>query len=134
MCPVHKELELKKLEGLKKGSLNINTLNKHIDELRALMFNKLLDILAINETKHYEIDCDQLLSMPGYTSISMDRKKQDGGVCVYLRDSILFERPLGYEDENIAIVALEIQKHYSKPFFFFYFLVSTTKFDFSHCT
>ena len=51
------------------GSLNINSLCKHIDELRALMVGQPLDILAINETKLESADCDGLLNLPGYTLI-----------------------------------------------------------------
>ena len=40
------------------GSLNINSLCKHIDELRALMVGEPLDILAINETKLESEHCD----------------------------------------------------------------------------
>ena len=73
------------------GSLNINSLLKHIDELRVLMINQPLDILAINESKLDESDSDQMLSLHGYTIVRRDRNKRGGGLCVYLRDSISFK-------------------------------------------
>ena len=39
------------MKGLKIACLNINSLSKHIDELRVVMLNNPLDILAINESK-----------------------------------------------------------------------------------
>ena len=106
------------MRGFKMGSLNINSLCKHIDELRALVVGQPLDILAINETKLESADCDGLLNLPGYTLIRRDRNKFGGGVCVYLRHSINFSRMLDFEDENLEMIVLEIQKPNSSPFLF----------------
>ena len=37
--------------GLKIALLNVNSLTKHIDELKVFMANKTLDVLTINESK-----------------------------------------------------------------------------------
>ena len=42
---------LNNLKGMKLASLNINSITKHIDELRILMKDKPLDLIAINESK-----------------------------------------------------------------------------------
>ena len=39
------------LKGMKLASLNINSITKHIDELRILVKDKPLDLIAINESK-----------------------------------------------------------------------------------
>ena len=100
------------------GSLNINSLAKHIDELRLVMINQPLDILAINESKLDDNDSDNMLSLHGYTLVRRDRNKKGGGVCVYLRDSLSFKRLYEFEEQNLELIALEIQKPNSKPFLF----------------
>lgn len=100
------------------GSLNINSLCEHIDELRALMTGQPLDILAIDESKRNDADRDGLLNLPGYTVIRRDRNKFGGGVCVYLRGSITFRRMLDLEDKDLEMIVLEIQKPRSLPFLF----------------
>ena len=82
------------------------------------MANRPLDILAINESKLDENDSDQMLSLHGYTIIRRDKNKHGGGVCVYLRDSISCKRLHEFEDKNLEMIALEIQKPNSKPFLF----------------
>ena len=42
---------LAKTKGLKIANLNVNSLMKHLDEIRIILSNKALDILAINESK-----------------------------------------------------------------------------------
>ena len=40
-----------KSKGLKIANLNVNSLMKHLDEIRLILNNNALDILAINESK-----------------------------------------------------------------------------------
>ena len=54
----------------------------------------------------------------GYTLVRRDRNKKGGGVCVYLRDSLSFQRLHEFEEQNLELIALEIQKPNSKPFLF----------------
>lgn len=56
--------------------------------------------------------------MNGYTIIRRNRNKHGGDVCVYLRDSISYKRLYEFEDKNLEMIALEIQKPNSKPFLF----------------
>ena len=98
------------------GLLNINSLGKHIDHLRVVMANEPLDILAINESKLDQRDCDQSVHLKGYNIVRRDRNKHGGGVCVYLRDTISYTRQSELEDEALEIIALQIQKPNSRPF------------------
>ena len=102
--------------GFKIANLNINSLLKHIDELRLCLTNQQLDILGINETK---MDSDvplDLISLEGYTWVSKNRNRPGGGVGFYLRNSINFLiRPdLGLDD--IEALTIEIHKYKTKPF------------------
>ena len=45
------DLDISKIKGLKIASLNVNSLMKHIDEIRVMLINYPFDILAISETK-----------------------------------------------------------------------------------
>ena len=71
-----------KLKGLKIASLNVNSLLKHIDEIRHLLFKFPFDIFAINESK---ID-DSITGY--YTEGSLDEKSVtrigscQGGECL----------------------------------------------------
>ena len=53
--------------------LNINSLTKHIDELRIVLSNQCVDILAINETKLDVSICDNEVTVEGYNIIRRDR-------------------------------------------------------------
>ena len=54
------------IHGLKIASLNINSLLKHIDELRVCVSKQQIDILAINETKLDSNIPMDLISLEGY--------------------------------------------------------------------
>ena len=96
--------------------LNINSLSKHIDELVVLMHGKPLDILAINESKLDQTDTNNSVALSGYNLERRDRDKHGGGVCVYLRNSINYNRRTDLEDSNLEMIVLEISKPNSKPF------------------
>ena len=60
--------------------LNINSLTKHIDELRILLFDYSIDIISINETKLDDTIKSCEVHIPGYEFIRHDRNRQRGGV------------------------------------------------------
>ena len=49
--PNEQNLLLPKMSGFKLASLNVTSLVKHIEELRILLANNMIDVLAINETR-----------------------------------------------------------------------------------
>ena len=51
--------------GFKMACLNINSLTKHIDELRIVLGNQCADILAINKTKLDDSICDNKVTVVG---------------------------------------------------------------------
>lgn len=107
---------LSQSKGLKIALLNINSLKKHIDELRIAAPDLALDILAINETKLDKTYSDGQLMIEGYNLIRRDRDSRGGGVCFYVRDSINFARKSELEDDNLELLALEIKNPNSLPF------------------
>ncbi|CAH3112823.1 unnamed protein product [Pocillopora meandrina] len=77
--------------GFKLASLNINSLSVHIDELRILLSDRPIDILAINETKLDDTIGDNEIHISGYESIRRDRStngRSGGGVCFFIRSEI----------------------------------------------
>ena len=55
--------------GFRKAHLNINSLTKHIDELRILLFDYSIDIISINETKVDDTMKSCEVHIPGYDLI-----------------------------------------------------------------
>ena len=94
--------------GFKMACLNINSLVKHVDELRVLLAEFSIDILAINETKLDESINSSELHISGYEFIRRDRNRNGGGVGFYIKSS------------NSYVVrsdlTIEIRKPNSKPF------------------
>ena len=76
--------------GFKITSLNINSLLKHIDELRILLADRSIDILSISETKLDDSIKSCEVQIPGYEFIRRDRNRQGGGVGFYIKTSINF--------------------------------------------
>ena len=71
--------------GFKIASLNINRLTAHIDELRILLHDQKIDVLAIQETKLDESNLDSEVYIPGYELVRRDRlSDHGGGICFYL--------------------------------------------------
>ena len=105
-----------KLEVSKIALLNVNSLTKHIYELKVFLANKPLDVLAINESKLDLVDSDRIVNLEGYNIVRRDRNKHGGGVCFYLRNIITFCRQYPLENDDLELIALEIQKANSCPF------------------
>ena len=76
--------------GFRKAHLNINSLTKHIDELRILLFDYSIDIISINETKLDDTIKSCEVHIPGYEFIRRDRNRQGGGVGFCIKTSINF--------------------------------------------
>lgn len=78
---------MSEMRGFKIGSLNINSLVKHIDELRVVMINQPLDILAYWSLMNLNLMTTILITF----FLWGEKNKQGGGVYVYLRVSLSFK-------------------------------------------
>ena len=107
---------LSQIRGFKMGSLNIASLTKHLDELKVLMANEPLDILAINESRLDISIPDFHININGYNLIRRDRNRNGGGVCVFIRKSIEFKHRTDLEKLELEMIALSIKKPNSKAF------------------
>ena len=73
------------------ATLNIYRLTTHIDELRLVMEEKNIHILAINETKLDEVMPSSLVSVDGYSLERKDRNFFGGGVAIYIKNTIIMK-------------------------------------------
>ena len=105
--------------GFKMACLNITSLTKHIDELRAVLSNQCVDILAINETKLDDTISDNEITVDSYNIIRRDRTvngRFGGGVCFYIRSNVNFILREELEIKPLEILSIEVRKLSSKPF------------------
>ena len=108
--------DLNNIKGLKIAKLNINSLPKHIEELRVIMADKPIQILAINETKLDHSISDQEISICVYNIIMKDRNRNGGGVLMYVQESIAFIERNDLCPNSLEIICAEIKKPHNKSF------------------
>ena len=73
------------------AALNIVSLQAHIDELRVYMHSKVIDILAINESRLCSSISNGEVSITGYILERNDRNRDGGGVALYIKNTINYE-------------------------------------------
>ena len=101
--------------GLKVCCLNINSLLKHIDQLRIFCEEHKPHVLCLNETKLDSTVRDNDLTTEGFHPIfRKDRDRHGGGVAMYIRNEIKF---LQREDmkTDFESLTVEIDIQYVKP-------------------
>ena len=98
------------------ASLNVNSLLKHIDEIRIMLSNHVFDIFAINESKNDSFIPDFEVNISGYKIIRKDRNRNGGGVVIYIRENICFHDRNDLVSEKLEIICIEIERPHCKPF------------------
>ena len=78
------------MKGVKIASLNVNSLTKHIDEIRVLLADNPFDILSINESKIDWSVSDSEVFIHNYTLFRSDRTRQGGGIALCIKNNIPF--------------------------------------------
>ena len=112
---------------------------RHIDEIRVLLFDCSLVILAIMETKldHTIFYCE--FHINNYSIVCYDRNRYGGDVAIYVKNSILYNTLLNFPDligylrslfiicilytvrkdlvpDNLEMICIEITKQHSRLF------------------
>ena len=107
--------------GFRKGmviaSLNINSLPANIDEIKILLQEQNIHILALNETK---IDADfpsELLKVKGYQFDRYDRNRNGDGVAFYIRDSLEVDIREYLPVSSLELRCIEVKPVRAKPIF-----------------
>ena len=110
------------MRGFKLAALNVRDLAKHIDEVRVLLADNPIDVLALNETWLNPTISDENVEISGYEIIRRDRCFQSvdgntyGGVCFYVRSSINFSPRKDLYINDLENVCIQIRNPNSKPF------------------
>ena len=101
------------------ASLNVNKISTHIDEIRILLADKCLDVLAIQETKLDVSNNNSDFYMCGYELIRRDRLSDAGGgtcICFYIKSTLNLSVRTGLNIDELENLCIEIRKPNSKPF------------------
>ncbi len=102
---------------LKIANLNVNSLLKHIDEIRILLSDNPLDILAINESKIDSLISDSELYINNYSIVRFDRNRFGGGVALYIKNTIPYSERKDLVPDKLEMVCIEITRQHSRPLF-----------------
>lgn len=76
------------IPGVKIGHLNVNGLLSKMAEVKILLQETNLDILAVTETK-ISADLVNQIEIEGYSLVRKDRNNNDGGVLIYYKDTLV---------------------------------------------
>ncbi len=99
-----------KSKGLSVGHANVRGLCKHLNEVRILLENTPLDVLALTETHLNSNINDNELSIDGYSIKRKDRHNREGGGCaIYYKESLDTEEIEKYNTEGLEMIWLEIK-------------------------
>ena len=89
----------------------------HIDEIRILLADKCLDVLAIQETKLDMFNNNSDFYICGYELVRRDRLSDGGGgICFYIKSTINFSVRTDLNIDELENLCIEIRKPNSKPF------------------
>ncbi len=87
-----------------------------MDELRVLISNSTVDILAINESKIDDSVFDNEINIIGYNMIRNDRNRFGGGVVLYIRDTISFSERKDLVPEPLEMICIEVRRPHKTAF------------------
>lgn len=104
--------------NIKIACININSLYKHIDEIRLILMSIVLWKCQplINESKLDNSITDGEIHTPGYGIIRKDRNRHGGGVARYIKNTLSFSVKQEFVPARLEIVCVEIYLPYSTPF------------------
>ena len=97
-----------KVRGFKMAMLNVASLIEHVDEICLLLYDKKIDILALNETRLDSSFSDELLTVDGNDITRAGRNRNGGGVCIYIRCHVNYEKLIDLIPTGLEAVCLEI--------------------------
>ena len=110
----HQHLGYKK--GMAIASLNINGLRSHLDELKLMIKDLGIHILALNETKLDPGYPKELTDVSGFQQERLDRTCHGGGVSIYIRDSIKYKLRSDVPTDDLEMICIEVEPPKSKSF------------------
>ena len=116
-CEVNNPLSvLNDKRGLKMAHLNIRTLPGNFDQVKILLHNHPVDVIAFSETRLDEFISDSEISVDNYQIYRKDRNRNGGGVILYVSNTNCHHKLR--EDlmiSSLELVAIELTQGKSKP-------------------
>ena len=94
--------------------LNINSVLKHLDEIKILLDEMKPHIMGLNETKLDSSIGDNEISTDGYSLVRKDRNTHDGGVTLYVHNDTPFVNRLDLACE-VESISIEVKLPFIKP-------------------
>ena len=104
-------------KGLHFVHLNIRSLPPSIDEIRTIATKTKAAVIALTETWLDDSVNDSELRINNYCLIRADRNRQGGGVCLFIRENLTFNRRLDIITDSIETLWVEILQPNIYPFF-----------------
>ena len=93
------------------GYLNINSLRNKIVDLRQVLYESELDIIAVSETKLSDEFPNPQFNIEGYynpAQLRKDRTIHGGSLVVYVKTGIPVKRVHALEPANLEVIYFEI--------------------------
>ena len=104
-------------KGLKIVHQNVRGLLTNFHMVENFTDTHKIDILTLSETHITETQDSSMFAIDGFTFLHKNRLSgSGGGVAVYIRDGINFNRRFDLEDENIENITIEVFVNKSKSF------------------
>ena len=103
-------------KGMLISSVNVIGLIRNLEELKLLLAEKGIHILAINETKLDNSVGNEIISVEGFTLRRNDRNKHGGGVAMYIKEGIKYIVRGDLPIHNLELICIEVQPLRSEPF------------------
>ena len=98
------------------ASLNVNGLCSHFDELRSLIKDLEIHIIALNETKIGPEYPKALSKVSGYQQERLERNCHGGGVSIYIRNYIKYKPRNDVPLADLDLICIELEPPKSKFF------------------
>ena len=104
-----------KKRGLHFVHLNARSILPKMEELDILALSTKAAIIAVTETWLDNTICDNDVCIPGYSIQRKDRNREGGGVCIFIRNNINFNRRSDIDKDDLEFLAIDIMMPKSKP-------------------
>ena len=95
--------------------LNARSLSPKISEIKILASEIMPSIFGISESWLDDSITNREIEIPGFSVIRNDRKRDGGGVCIYVHSSLAFNTRSDLLESNLEAVWVEIMLPKSKP-------------------
>ena len=101
--------------GLHFVHLNARSILPKMGELDILAHNTNAAIIAVTESWLDNTIHDNEVCIPGYSIQRKDRNREGGGVCMFIRNNINFNRRSDIDNDDFEFLAIDIMLPKSKP-------------------